>query len=325
MSSLNWGLLGTARITRKIIPAMRQAERNQVLAVASRDAQRAEAFAAEWSIPRSYAGYEALLDDPEVQAVYIPLPNSLHAEWTVRCAEAGKHILCEKPIALSLEELERMQRACAAAGVQLMEAIMVRYHPQSDQVQRLVAAGELGRLVQINFSFSISIVDEDNIRLDPALGGGCLWDLGCYAVNFARFVLSEEPEQAMGYQVLGLQGADEQFNGLLRFPSGAMLQFDCSFRAPRRVRAEVVGQAASLVLTHPVRPHEGGELRLRREGEERRWSASSADPWQRQIEHFSQRVLDGAPAKVPFEDSLGNTRAIGALYESARSGHPVSL
>lgn len=323
-SSLRWGVLSTADINRQVLPELRSASRCDLVAVASRSAARAEAYAAEWEIPKGYGSYQALLDDDEIDAVYISLPNSLHCEWTVRAARAGKHVLCEKPLALSEEEVGQIVRAAERADVAVSEAFMYRFHPQTDLVLEFIEDDRIGTPFLVTFSFSFSVAQEQDIRLNPSLGGGALWDLGCYGVNLARLVMGEEPEQAFGWQLPVGSQLDESFAGGLRFPSGGLMHFDSSLRAPRRLRAEIVGTGAGITLTNPVKPHEGGEIVLSN-GQTNAIEPPRDNPYRLQAEAFVRQALDGEPARVPLADSLGNVRALRALYRSAAEGRPVHI
>src|SRR5437588_3784888 len=226
---LRIGIMGTARIARTLfIPGVRASELGEVRAVASRGAQRAQAMGSELEIPRAHASYEALLDDPEVDAVYIPLPNSLHPEWTIAAARAGKHVLCEKPVASRAEDAQRMARACRDAGVILMEAFMWRHHPQHARVRELLNDGAIGEpsFVRASFGYVINPAREAgglNVRLDEALEGGSLMDVGCYSVNVSRWAFSSEPVAVAAQQRIDPKyGVEVSFGGVLRFPEGQL-------------------------------------------------------------------------------------------------------
>ena len=211
MKTLNWGLLGTARINRSLIPPLRLSVRNNLLAVASRTQGRANAYAEEWAIPRAYGSYEEMLADDEIDVVYIPLPNTLHAEWAIKAAEAGKHVLCEKPLALSVEQVDSMVEASDKAGTVLIEAFMYRFHARTLKVKQMVEDGVIGDLHHIKGGFTFSLNRPGDVRWDPVLGGGSLWDVGCYPLSFSRYIAGKEPEEVYAYQVLGQSGIDESF------------------------------------------------------------------------------------------------------------------
>ena len=325
MKTLGWGLLGTARINRALIPPLRASARNRLVAVASRTAEAASAYAREWAIERAHGSYEALLADPEVDVVYIPLPNGLHAEWAIRAARAGKHVLCEKPLAISVEEVDRITAAAREAGVTVAEAFMYRHHPQTARVRELVAGGALGRVRFVRGSFSFFLSRPNDVRLDPALGGGSLWDVGCYPLSFARTVLGQEPLEVMGGQHEGPTGVDLTFAGQLRFADDVLVQLDCSFEAPFRTVMEVVGETASLVVTQPFKPGPGAQLRLHRGDESEAIDVPGADLYQGEVEDLADAVLLGKPPRVSLSDSRGNVAAILALLRSARENRPVRL
>jgi len=211
-----WGLLSTARINERIIPAIRAAQRSKLLAVASRGGmEKARGYASTWNIPRAYGSYQALLADREVDAVYISLPNALHRQWTIEAARAGKHVLCEKPLATSAAEVDEMVDAARRHGVLLQEAVMMRYHPQSRQLRELVAAGTIGEIRLMRGVFSFTLDRPGDIRFDPTIGGGSIWDLGSYPVSLMRAVMATEPIEVHGWQSAGDQGVDLSFAGHL--------------------------------------------------------------------------------------------------------------
>ena len=226
-----WGLLGTARINRSLIPPLRSSQDNRLLAVASRDAARAVAYAREWGIERAHGSYEALLEDREIDAIYIPLPNHLHAEWAIKAAAAGKHVLCEKPLALSVGEVDAIEAAARKHGVVIAEAFMYRHHPQTLKVKQLVDEGAIGELRFVRGSFSFPLDNPGDCRLRPEWGGGSLWDVGCYPISFTRFLLGQEPVEVFGSQTKGPTGIDLTFAGQLVFANGVLAQIDSGFRS----------------------------------------------------------------------------------------------
>jgi predicted dehydrogenase len=318
---LRWGLLGTARINRMLIPPLRVSAGNRLLAVASRDSARAEAYAREWGVPRAHGSYEALLADPEIDAVYIPLPNHLHAEWTIRAARAGKHVLCEKPLALSVAEVDAMEAAARQGGVVLAEAFMYRHHPQTLKV-RSWEAGDVASASSGTFSFTLD--RPDDVRLRPEWGGGCLWDVGCYPLRFARFVLGTEPIEVFGSSVTGPTGIDETFAGQLVFPGGTLVQIDAGFRAPYRTGMELVGAEGTIVVPQPWKP-EGLPIVLTRGSATEEIAVGGDDRYLLEIEDLADCVRTGRRPRVSLAESRGNVATIGALLESARSGRPVKL
>jgi predicted dehydrogenase len=330
MKTLRWGLLSTARINRRLIPAIRRARRAELVAAASRTQESAGAYAAEWKIPRALNSYQALLEDPGVDAVYISLPNSLHADWTVRAAQAGKHVLCEKPLAQSVADCDRIQAAAEAAGVVVAEAIMYLYHPLLAEARRLARDGALGKVTFARGSFSFILDSPENVRWRPDLGGGALWDVGIYPVSFCRWMLGE-PDRVFAWQTLaGTVGfanrVDEATAGVLHFPGGETAAFDCSFRQAFRTQVEVAGSEATLIIDRPfiIRPDSRMIVRDNQDREEQIGDVRP-DPYECEVEAVAAAVLDGAPLPVPLSSSRANVAALVALYESARLGVPVSL
>ncbi|MGD9101236.1 MAG: Gfo/Idh/MocA family oxidoreductase [Anaerolineae bacterium] len=321
---LQWGLLSTARINRRLIPAIRAAKRAELLAVASRDQARADAYAAEWDIPRAHGSYQALLDDPDIDAVYISLPNSLHAEWTARAAQAGKHVLCEKPLALSVAQCDQIMAAAEAAGVVAAEAVMYLYHPLLHKTRELVQDGAVGQVKLVRGSFSFFLDRPADVRWEPELGGGSLWDVGSYPVSFIRWIAGE-PEQVFGWQASSDSGVDETFAGLLRYESGVLGLLDSSFRQPFRVQAEVIGTTGSLSVERPFPINSESRIILRRDEKEKKIRVSKADPYRCQVDALTAAVLDGAALPVPLSSSRANVATLVALYESAHKGVPVTI
>jgi len=322
---LRWGILGTAHINRRVIPPLRVSPRNRLLAVASRDRARAEAYAKEWGIDRAHGSYEALLADPEIDAVYIPLPNHLHVEWTVRAAGAGKHVLCEKPLALTMAEVDRAEAAARDSGVVVAEAFMYRHHPQTLKVKELVDGGAVGTVRFVRGTFSFPLTRSGDVRLDPAMGGGALWDVGCYPLSFTRFVLGAQPVEVFGHATMGPTGIDETFAGQMVFPGGVLAQLDCGFRAPLRKGFEVAGSEGVLFVSRPWMPEPGKPLVLTRGDEVEEIEVPGEDKYLLEIEDLADAVRLGRPPRVSLEDTRGNTAALLALLESARTGRVVRL
>jgi D-xylose 1-dehydrogenase (NADP+, D-xylono-1,5-lactone-forming) len=321
---MRWGLLSTARINRRLIPALRAAGRAELVAVASRDPERARAYAAEWQIPRSHGSYDALLADPQVDAVYISLPNSLHVEWVVQAARAGKHVLCEKPLATSVGGCDEIIAAAAAAGVVVAEASMHLYHPLMHKVRDLVQSGALGRVALVRGAFSFPLDRPNDVRWRPELGGGSLWDVGSYPVSFARWVAGE-PEEVFGWQQPLPSGVDGTFTGLLRYQDGLIGAFDCGFCGQYRLQAEVVGSEAVLTVERPYAIDAESHIVLRRGFAEEKVTVPPSDPYQCEVEGLTAAALDGAPLPVSLSFSRANVATLVALYESARLGEPVRI
>jgi len=321
---LRWGLLSTARINRRLIPAIRAAERADLVAVASRDRARVEDYAADWGIPRALGSYEALLADPEVDALYISLPNKYHVEWTVRAAQAGKHVLCEKPLALSVDECDQVIAAARSAGVVVMEAAMYLYHPLLHKARQLVRDGAVGDVTLVRGAFSFPLDRPADVRWDPRLGGGSLWDVGSYPVSFIRWIAGE-PKEVFGWQTPSPSGVDATFAGLLRYDGGVLGAFDSSFRGEYRIQAEVAGTEGVLILERPYAMVPESRLILQRGLEQEEIALLPSDAYQCEVEALTAAALDGAELPVPLASSRANVATLVALYESARRGEPVQL
>ena len=317
--TLRWGILGAAHIARRrILPAMARSRRHAVVAVASRDSARAREVAAQFAIPRIHDRYEALLADPEIDAVYNPLPNALHRTWTEQAAHAGKHVLCEKPLGVTAEDAAAMVAACAMRGVVLQEAFMYRYHPQIDRLRGLLHEGVIGApwLVRAWFSFTTG---SGNIRLDPTLGGGGLLDVGCYAVNISRLVLGEPVSAAA--EAVYEDGVDVRLSGLLAFPEARAALVDCGLRAPQRQGCEIVGTEGTIRLARPFQPEDDpATLLLTTPHGTTAVEVPGTNQYTLMLDDFAAVVLDGTPRRYPPSDAVANMRALDALALAARTG-----
>jgi predicted dehydrogenase len=308
------GLLSTANINRLVLAGARASDEVDVVAVASRDEARAHAYAAEHGIARAYGSYEALLADSEIDAVYISLPNSLHVDWSVRAVEAGKHVLCEKPLSRRPEEVERAFDAAERAGRVLAEAFMYRHHPQTKRVAELVSAGAIGELRAIRAAFSFPLADRENVRMKPELDGGALMDVGCYCVSGAR-LLAGEPERVHGEQLLGPTGVDTTFGGVLRFPGDVVAVFHASMDLPFRQELEVLGSEGTLLVQAPWRVDLGGQVLLQGEPVD----VPQADAYRLELEDLAAAIRGEREPLLGRDDALGQARVIEALYRSAEA------
>ncbi|MCH1627986.1 Gfo/Idh/MocA family protein [Ferdinandcohnia quinoae] len=314
MARINFGILSTANIARKaLIPAIERSYNAQVLGVAS-GSGKAESFAAELNIPKFYNTYEDLLDDPEIDAVYIPLPNQLHKKWTIEAAKRGKHVLCEKPAALSVEEIKEMVAVCRENNVVFMEAFMYHFHPQHKRVKEIITNGEIGdvNLIKSTFSFPLEM-DSNNIRLNPELGGGVVYDVGCYCIHATRMITGEEPVKVSAFS-LNHPGTnvDTTVCGLLSFESGILASFDCSFEQQLVEQYEVIGTKGSIFVKHAFRPdREGacGLIKVTSEAGERE-EIAEGDQYALQVEHFAECILNGAHPVYGGEETIKNMQVI---------------
>ena len=309
---LSLALLSTARINAKLVQGARAAAGVEVVAVGSRDAARAQEHARELGVARAHDSYEAVLEDPEVDAVYVPLPNALHVDWSIRALEAGKHVLCEKPMSRRPEEVERAFDVAERAGRVLVEGFMWRHHPQARRLRELAA--ELGELRLVRGAFSFPLDRAGDVRLAADLDGGALMDVGCYCVSAARLLLGE-PEAATAHSVGA--AVDMRMVGALRFPGGALAHFDCGFDLPFRDELEVVGADGALFLDDPWHSRAPAIEVRRQDGSVEREEVEDADPYGCQLEDFARACAGEAEPEFGRADAVGQARAIAALYEAA--------
>ena len=320
---VRFGVLSTAKINDLVLEGARESERVEISAVASRDQRRAEEYAAANGIDRAYGSYEALLADPELEAVYISLPNSLHVEWSVRALEAGKHVLCEKPFDRRAADVERAFDAAERSGRLLTEAFMWRHNPQTAKLQELIQSNALGDVRQIRAAFSYTLTDQENVRLRADLDGGALMDVGCYCVSGAR-VVAGEPDTVFASQVTGSSGVDMRLAALMRFPNDVIAQIHCGFDLPTESRLEVIGSVASVLLRDPWHAREPG-IELQREEESEWISLEPVNSYRLELENLADAIRGTASLLLAREDAVAQARVIEALYRSADTGTAVSL
>jgi predicted dehydrogenase len=323
VAPVRFGLLSTAPINAAILGAAGKTELAEVVAVASRDAARAEAYARNHGIGRSYGDYQALLDDQAIDAVYISLPNSLHAEWSTRTLEAGKHVLCEKPFTRHPQDVERAFDAADNVGRLLAEALVSRHHPQADRLAELVANGVIGEVRTMSAAFSFRLDNPDDTRLRPELNGGALMDIGCYCVSSMRLV-GGEPERVYAERFVGPTGVDLRAVAVLRFPGGVLARFEVGIDLPRRHEFEVIGTDGSVKLDDPWHPIEA-VIEIRRDGEVDQVRTGPANGFELELENFCAAILGEAEPLLGRADALGQARTLDALLRSAEDGRPVDV
>jgi len=323
MAPVRWGILSTAHINRKLLAGAARSSEVEVVAVGSRDLARARAFADEHGIPAAYGSYEELLADPAVEAIYNPLPNTLHCEWSIRALEAGKHVLCEKPMSSSIAEVEQAFAVAERTGLHLTEAFMYRHHPQAERLAALVAEGAIGALRVIRSTFSYGLFDESNIRLRTDVDGGSLMDVGCYCVSGSR-LLAGEPEAVFGRAFIGPTGTDWAFTGSLRFRGDVFALFDCATCLPNRDELEVIGSDGSLFLDDPWHCLDP-VIELRRDDGTERIEMEAANPYQLELEDLGRAIRTGSAPLLGRDDAVAQARAISALRRSAADGRDVTL
>ena len=317
------GLLSTADINRKVIPGARASEKVDLVAVASRDQARAEAYAKQWEIPRAYGSYEALLEDVDIDAVYISLPNTMHREWSIRSVEAGKHVICEKPFSKRPEDVEAAFDAAERTGRLLTEAFMYRHNPQTAKLVELARSGAVGEPRVVRSAFSYSLYDTENIRLRTDVDGGSLMDVGCYCVSGSR-LLSGEPDSVSGRAYIGPSGTDWVFTGAMQFAGDVHALFDCGTCLPNRDELEVIGTEGSLFLDDPWHCNVP-VIEIRRDDGVERVELDAVDSYRLELENLADAIAGEAPLLLGREDALGQARTIEALFRSAESGTTTSL
>jgi xylose dehydrogenase (NAD/NADP) len=322
-NAVRWGIISTADINRKVIPGAHASPKVDLVAVASRDQARADEYAREWEIGRAYGSYDALLADPDVEAVYISLPNNMHVEWSIKSLEAGKHVLVEKPFSRNPADVEAAFDTADRVGRLLSEAFMYRHNPQTKRAKQLVDDGSIGELRAVRAAFSYSLYDENNIRLRTEVEGGALMDVGCYTVSGSR-LFAGEPERLHGEAWFGPSGTDWVFGGLLRFPGDVVGTFDCDTAMPERDELEAIGSEGSLFLDDPWHCNVP-VIELRREGKVERIELERADSYRLELENVSDAIRGEGELLLGREDAVAQARALEALYESATKGTTVSL
>ena len=340
MSEMNFGILGAARIAAgALIPAIKKSSNARVLGIGARDAGRAASYASEHGIPKSYGSYDEMLADPDIEAVYNPLPNSEHAPLTIRALEAGKHVLCEKPFTMNAAEAEQVAEVSRKTGKQVMEAFMWRFHPQVQQAKDIIESGQIGEFRLIRASFSFTLGNPLDIRAIQSLGGGAMYDIGTYCVSGSRTFAGREPVSVMAQSNLmppshpSGGGSDEDFVGVLDFGDGLRALFDCSFAQPFKQRVELVGTKGALTLLDPWVPgrdkqgkdrgHGGAAPNLELNGEP--IPSVAADQYQLMVEHFVRAARGEEKLLYPAADSIRQMRVLDATFESARTGLPVKI
>jgi D-xylose 1-dehydrogenase (NADP+, D-xylono-1,5-lactone-forming) len=319
---VKWGILSTANINRKVIPGAHASPKVDLVAVASRTQDAADAYAREWEIPRAYGSYDALLDDPELEAVYISLPNTLHCDWSIRAVEAGKHVLCEKPMDRREAKVEAAFAAAESAGRLLSEAFMWRHNPQTTRLQELVGGGAIGELRLVRSVFSYGLYDESNIRLRTEVEGGALMDVGCYCISASR-LLAGEPERVWGEAWYGPTGTDWVFTGTMRFPGDVVATFDCGTALPFRDELEAIGTDGSLFLDDPWHCSSPG-IELRRDDGVERIDVEQHDSYRLELENMSDAIRGRGELLLDRADAIGQARALEALHASAATHAPVA-
>jgi predicted dehydrogenase len=324
-SALRWGLLSTARINRALIAPLRSSKFSVLTAVASRSQEKGNEYAHNWGIPRIFSSYEAMLADPDVDVIYNSLPNSLHFEWSIKAMQMGKHVLCEKPITTSQKDMATIIQVSRETGMVIAEAFMYRHHPQTLLVKQMIDQGEIGNLQLIRGSFCYINTRSSDPRFDPGLGGGSLWDVGCYPISYSRFVVGRQPIEVNGYQVVGPTGIDLFFAGQLTFPGGVLAQFDCSFITPFKVEMEFTGDKGRIIIPEPYKPGIRTVIELVRNGEVKKIRIKGEELYQGEVKDMENAILQNLTPRISLEESSDNIITVEALYESAITGKRIRI
>jgi predicted dehydrogenase len=326
-AKLRWGALGVAGINDRVLPAFVRARHAELRAIASRDLARAQEAARAAAIPVAHGGYQALLDDPGIDAVYIPLPNTLHDEWARKAAEAGKHVLCEKPLTPDAASARALVDFCKSKGIKLMDGFMWPHHPRTARLRQLLDSGSLGEVRRVTgcFTFPLRPLDSSNIRLQPALAGGCLLDVGCYPAYGIRWAFGAEPTR--GYATARyLHGVDVEMSAVLWLPGERTASFDCGFDEPLRGWLEVTGTEGVVLVPNMWVPPARATFVVMREGRpDEEVAVEGEDQVAHMIDDFSRAVLNGEAVRPSAEEAVRTLRVLDALAKSARVGHVVDI
>jgi predicted dehydrogenase len=325
-SKLRWGILGVAKINNRIVPGFRASPRADLVAIASRDVARARESARTWNLQVAHGSYEALLDDPGIDAVYIPLPNTLHAEWTRKAADRGKHVLCEKPLTPTASEAAELVAYCRNKKVQLMEGFMWPHHPRTSRIRRVIDSGAIGSVQRVTGTFTFLLpIEPANIRLQPALAGGSLLDVGCYPVYGIRWAFGAEPVGVYARSRYE-HGVDVALNGMVWLADGRTASFDCGFTQPIRPWLEISGTAGSIFVPEMWVPGPRASYLVRREGHDpEEIVVEGENQIANMINGFSRSILEGTPVRPSADEAVRTLRVLDALATSAREGKEVSV
>jgi len=329
MNSVKWGILSTANINRRVIPAIHSSKRGKLIAVASRDKQKAASYASNWNIPISYGNYEELIESDKVDAIYISLPNHMHAEWSIRAMRAGKHVLCEKPITISIEAMDQMIITSQETGCVLSEAFMYLHHPQTKTAMAWVSEGKLGEILSVHSIFNFLLQRPNDIRREYEYGGGSLWDVGVYPISFANMVFKEFPNFVQGFQSTGASGTDETFAGTLFHSNNRFAQFSSSFQSPFYTYADIIGTQGALMFSRPFTNMDTPQRKLifhPKTGEQHELTIPEEYLYAGEIEDMHNAIFESKPPYFSLEESKRNIKTILALYDSAtQNGKQVNI
>ncbi len=322
---LNWGILGTSRIGAKVAPILKNSVQQKILGIASRSKERAKAFSEKFELPKYYGSYEDLLNDSEIDAVYITVPNDEHFKWSEAALKSGKHVLCEKPLALCASEVSSLMATAQQEHKVLMEGFMYRHHRQIEVIKELIKIGKIGTLQSIHSSFHYTISETANIRLQKERGGGALRDIGCYSVDLSNCIYSRAPISVFGCAEYG-SGVDWSYNAFLNYGSGQSASFSCSFKGLRRNSCEIIGTKGVISLSRPFKGGERETIQIETlEGIEDFVVSNEKDPYLQEFENFHQVVESQEPPLVSLMESLHNIQTIDALILAVEAGEAQNL
>jgi len=324
-STLRWGLLSTARINRALIEPLQSSKNSMLCAVASRSYDKAAEYAKLWGIPRFHSTYEALLSDPEIDVIYNSLPNGLHAEWTIKAMQMGKHVLCEKPLATSIDDADAIIQSAKNTGMVVTEAFMYRHHPQTLLVKQMVDNGAIGNIQLIRGSFCYTNTRASDPRFVPELGGGSLWDVGCYPLSYTRYITGKEPDEVFGHQETGQTGIDLLYTGQMHFPGGVIAQFESSFISPFKAYMEITGDKGRIQISEPYKPGIQTKLILEKDGQTQTIQVKGEKLYYGELEDIENAIIYGKPLRISLEESKANIATIEALYQSARLAKSINI
>lgn len=318
MRKLNWGVLGNAKIARnQLIPAIIKAENAVPYAIASRSSEKLASAVDDFGFKEGYKSYQALLDDDNVDVVYIPLPNGLHKEWAIKAAKAGKHVLCEKPMATTAQDCREMYAACKENNVKMQEAFMYRYSSRIKKMQEILDSGVIGTVKAINSSFHVNLTDKTNVRMDPALGGGSLWDVGCYPLNIAGLITGETPNLIKAHRI-DENGVDISLAAILQYPSGVVATISCGFNCHSARFTEIHGEKGSLLLTNSFGDCDAPILVVDENDNITKHPVQKSERYVLQVEDFSNAILNGLPPTLTMEETVRNIGIIEKILEEAK-------
>lgn len=336
MDTVRWGLISTAKINQALIPAIREAKQSELVAIASRTLESAEKYARDWEIPQAFGSYKELLESGEVDAVYIGLPNHLHAKWTIKALEEGLNVLCEKPFATSLDEVDAVIAARDKFNKVVAEAFMYRHHPQTKMIKDMVQEGKLGEITLIRGAFDFKMGPEGrkpeslNVRLVPEYGGGSLWDVGVYPLSFTQFLMGGPPDWVFGTQELGPTEVDEVFAGQMGYQTEygeVIAQISCSFNSPFHTFMEIVGTEGRLHISRPFTSMDRKPLVIFTDSKDKSKEIQipKKSLYLGEVEDLENAIIDGSPSLISMKETRNHIRTVLALYESAKTGHPVRM